>query len=144
LRERRDGAGGVSAPDTAPLIVQGTRSPTQCTVSPIAVTNGERDLTSLLVGNITVCMTVPRDEGEAILPIHTSGVMNTSAGLDASRIAQLDRDLALTPEARVREADETARLSELAHGDAAPPGPRGFDRYEDFLDWQQFGRLRER
>jgi len=88
-------------------------------------------------------MTVPQDERKAILPIHPSGVVNTRAGLDASRLAQLHRDLALTPEARVREADETARLCELAHGHAAPPGPRGFDRYEDFLDWQQFGRLRE-
>lgn len=65
------------------------------------------------------------------------------AGLDASRLAQLERDLALSPEVRVREAEETVRLSELVRGDSPPPGPRAFERYEDFVDWQHFGRLVE-
>lgn len=65
------------------------------------------------------------------------------SGLDASRLAQLQRDLTLTPEARVREAEETMRLSELVRGHVTPPGPRAFERYEDFVDWQHFGRLVE-
>jgi hypothetical protein len=63
--------------------------------------------------------------------------------LDPSRLAQLERDLALTPEERVREAEETLRLSELLQKDETPPGPRVFERYDEFLDWQQFGRLVE-
>jgi hypothetical protein len=70
-------------------------------------------------------------------------VATLDSGLDASRLAQLQRDLALTPEARVREAEETMRLSELVRGHETPPGPRAFERYEDFVDWQHFGRLVE-
>lgn len=54
-------------------------------------------------------------------------------GLGESRLLQLRRDLALTPEQRVRLADETLRN---APASPAPPGPRFFDRYEDFLDWK--------
>jgi predicted transcriptional regulator len=57
-------------------------------------------------------------------------------GLGASRIAQLRRDLSLTPEQRVRAAEETLRLTELLR-------PRrveqivAFDSYEAFLDWKR-------
>ena len=55
-------------------------------------------------------------------------------GLGALRLDQLARDLALTPEQRVREADETLRLT-------LRESPRvqqllAFDRYEDYLDWK--------
>lgn len=58
-----------------------------------------------------------------------------ASGLGSSRRAQLIHDLSLTPEARVRAAEETLRLTELrskprTHQLAA------FDRYEDFLDWK--------
>lgn len=57
-------------------------------------------------------------------------------GLGASRRAQLIRDLTLTPEERVREAEETVRLTEpqskiRTHQLAV------FDRYDDFLDWKR-------
>jgi len=57
-------------------------------------------------------------------------------GLGASRSAQLTRDLALTPEQRVREAEETMRLAE------ARERPRAhqivaFDRYEDYAQWKR-------
>jgi hypothetical protein len=56
-------------------------------------------------------------------------------GLGSSRLNQLTRDLALTPEERVRAAEETLRASPT-------DGPRthrviAFDRYEDFLEWQR-------
>jgi len=51
--------------------------------------------------------------------------------------------VAMCTEARVREAEETVRLSELLHSDVPPSGPSGSERYEAFLDWQQFGRLVE-
>lgn len=56
-------------------------------------------------------------------------------GLGSSRLAQLKRDLALTPEARVRAAEETLRASPAE----APRTHRviAFDRYEDFLEWQR-------
>jgi Ribbon-helix-helix protein, copG family len=57
------------------------------------------------------------------------------AGLGPSRLAQLTRDLGLTPEERVREAEATAR--------AVPRYQRGriqrvisFERFEDYLDWK--------
>lgn len=57
-------------------------------------------------------------------------------GLGASRLAQLSRDLALTPEARVREAEATLRLSERVRRPKAQH-VIAFDRYEDFVDWKR-------
>lgn len=56
-------------------------------------------------------------------------------GLGASRLAQLQRDLQLTPEQRVRAAEETLKLDRLR---AEPVAHRviGFDRYEDYLDYK--------
>lgn len=68
------------------------------------------------------------DEAEAL-----SG---DGSGLGASRMAQLVRDMRLTPEQRVRLAEESLRLTELV-GTAAITPLRTFDRYEDFLDWKQ-------
>jgi hypothetical protein len=58
-----------------------------------------------------------------------------SSGLGTLRIHQLARDLALTPEQRVREADETLRLT-LAREPARVQQLLAFDRYEDYLDWK--------
>jgi len=60
-------------------------------------------------------------------------------GLGASRLQQLKRDLALTPEQRVREAEETALLTQPRES-ARVHQLMAFDRYEDFLQWQ---RLRD-
>lgn len=59
-----------------------------------------------------------------------------SSGLGASRFAQLIRDMALTPEARVRVAEETLRLTQ-ALGKAEITPLLTFERYDDFLDWKQ-------
>jgi hypothetical protein len=56
--------------------------------------------------------------------------------LGASRLDQLRRDLALTPEERVRAAEETLRLTQLQHG-PRPQQVLAFDRYEDYLDWKR-------
>ena len=64
---------------------------------------------------------------------------NTEAqGLGPSRLAQLRRDLALTPEERVRAAEGTLKLDRIRHAGAARQ-VIGFDRYEDYLDykWKQ-------
>lgn len=58
-----------------------------------------------------------------------------------SRETELRRDLQLTPEARVRAAEETLRATDRE------AGPRRntvvlFDRYEDFLDWKDSPRSR--
>ncbi|WP_396207921.1 ribbon-helix-helix protein, CopG family [Gemmatimonas sp.] len=56
--------------------------------------------------------------------------------LDASRAAQLRRDLALTAEARIREAERQA-----AEIDEAAPvrfeEPRRFANYDDFVAWRR-------
>jgi len=64
------------------------------------------------------------------------------AGVGEQRRAQLEADLALTPEERVKEAERTARLSDLV-----APKRRGdrvltFDAYEDYLEWDRRERLR--
>lgn len=66
----------------------------------------------------------------------------STPGLGESRLAQLRRDLALTPEARVRAAEETVRLAERV------PGPKAryviaFARFQDYIDWRR-GRDRLR
>ena len=58
-------------------------------------------------------------------------------GLDEQRLAQLVADLQLSPEQRVREAEETAQLALRLH-----PRPRAaqvlaFQTYEDYLDWRE-------
>lgn len=59
------------------------------------------------------------------------------AGLGPSRQAQLEADLALDPEERVRLAEETTRLAELRG--SAPVRDRVivFDRHEDFFGWEK-------
>ncbi len=60
-------------------------------------------------------------------------------GLSDSRLAQLEADLALTPEQRVREAERTAREGELTRGRARTARRIvQFDRYEDYLDWKRW------
>lgn len=58
-------------------------------------------------------------------------------GLGEHRLAQLESDLALTPEQRVREAEETLRPTET--DERGRPGERllTFDSYEDYLDWKR-------
>lgn len=57
--------------------------------------------------------------------------------LGESRLEQLRRDLALSPESRVLEAEETSGLGSAS---AKPRGPRHFSSYDEFLEWR---RLRE-
>lgn len=60
----------------------------------------------------------------------------------AYRRGQLEADLGLTPEGRVREAEETARLGELAgRGRGARQYALTFDRYEGYLEWKWSGEL---
>ena len=56
-------------------------------------------------------------------------------GLSPSRLAQLRQDLLLTPEERVRAAEETLRLDRLREVDV-PRRVIGFERYEDYLDYK--------
>ncbi|HEX9633521.1 MAG TPA: ribbon-helix-helix protein, CopG family [Gemmatimonadales bacterium] len=57
-------------------------------------------------------------------------------GLGPSRLAQLEADIALTPEERVRDAERTARAVP-AHPQAPASRLVVFDRYEDYLDWKR-------
>ncbi len=59
-------------------------------------------------------------------------------GLGESRRAQLLADLRLSPEERVRAAEETARVSWMLR----PPLAKrvlSFERYEDYLEWKRRG-----
>ena len=58
------------------------------------------------------------------------------SGLGPSRLAQLRRDLALTPEERVRAAEETLRLTELRTSRRSEQIV-AFDSFEEFLDWKR-------
>jgi hypothetical protein len=57
-------------------------------------------------------------------------------GLGPSRLAQLEADLALTPEERVLDAERTARAVPDRPGQAVSR-LLVFDRYEDYLDWKR-------
>jgi predicted transcriptional regulator len=62
----------------------------------------------------------------------------TEAVADARR-RHIEADLRLSPEQRLRRADELARLSKLA-GQRRAGGRRqiiGFDTYEDYYRWKQ-------
>ena len=56
-------------------------------------------------------------------------------GLGPSRQAQLEADLRLTPEERVREAERTLQVDEARRGPAGMDRILTFDRYEDYLQW---------
>ena len=57
-------------------------------------------------------------------------------GLGALRLAQLAADLRLTPEQRVRAAEETARVA-AARRRLRAHRAIGFDRLEDYLAWKR-------
>jgi hypothetical protein len=54
--------------------------------------------------------------------------------LDPLRLAQLESDLRLTAEQRIRAAEATARVGERARGRARSHWVLSFDRYEDYVD----------
>lgn len=59
-------------------------------------------------------------------------------GLGPSRLNQLEADLRLTPEERVRAGEDSARLGEVVAGARRrPAGLLFFDRYEDYLEWKR-------
>ncbi len=60
-----------------------------------------------------------------------------STGLGTYRRAQLEADLALTPTERVREAEQTARVTELAARGRRGDRVLTFDHYEDYLEWKR-------
>jgi predicted transcriptional regulator len=57
-------------------------------------------------------------------------------GLGRARLDQLRLDLKLTPEERIRAAEETLRLSRR-RGARQPRQLLQFDRFEDYLDWKR-------
>ena len=69
-------------------------------------------------------------------PAPDVAIADSRPGLGQSRRQQLLADLRLTPEERVRAAEETARVTTLM------PAARvhrilAFDRYEDYLAWKK-------
>lgn len=58
------------------------------------------------------------------------------SGLGESRLAQLEADLALTPEERVLAAESTARVAELRGRRPQRDRVIGFERFEDFRAWE--------
>lgn len=66
------------------------------------------------------------DIDEAVAPIK---------GMSPSRLAQLKLDLLLTPEERVRAAEETLKVDRLREA-GVPRGVMVFDRYEDYFDYK--------
>ena len=76
----------------------------------------------------------PRTGSEAPV-VREAGPVPYSAGLGEQRLAQLEADLALTPEQRVREAERTARAGPRRR--RAGHQLQFFDRYEDYLEWKR-------
>ena len=63
-------------------------------------------------------------------------------GIGEQRRAQLLADLELTPEERVKEAERTARVSELLYPKHRLDCILTFDTYEDYLEWDRHEGLR--
>lgn len=71
--------------------------------------------------------------GNASLEDSAQGANARSEGLSPSRRAQLEHDLELSPEERVRAGEETLKLDRLRRTHIQHR-VIGFDRYEDYLD----------
>lgn len=80
------------------------------------------------------------DAGGAAAAVVREVGPGTQAGLGLGdyRRRQLEADLALTPEQRVREAEETSRLSEVKGRGWRGDRLLTFDRYEDYLAWERW------
>jgi predicted transcriptional regulator len=76
---------------------------------------------------------VSRSEHAAAL---SQSIAGARPGLGASRLDQLRRDLKLTPEERVRAAEETARLSDRARAPVTQYVTI-FERAQDYVDWKR-------
>lgn len=74
---------------------------------------------------------------EALRVAEPTAPLYGAPGLGDYRLAQLEADLALTPEERVREAEETARVAEVGSPGCRPHRILLFDRYEDYLEWKR-------
>ena len=86
---------------------------------------------------VSFAMVAAADANEDLMPI------GPTSGMTASRLAQLRADMLLTPEARVRAAEETLALDRVLHQEVRR-SIIGFERYEDFLDYKSNARrLRE-
>jgi len=65
-----------------------------------------------------------------------SGAAPLVPGLGDARRAQLAADVQLSPEERVREAEETLRATEIRRR-RGRQGIVAFDHFEDYLDWKR-------
>ena len=62
----------------------------------------------------------------------------TAPGLGPQRLAQLESDLRLTPEERIRAAEETARLgTRVGRAPARANRLISFDSYQDYVEWKR-------
>ena len=73
-------------------------------------------------------------------PAHRVEKASFKPGMGALRRAQLAADLRLSPEARVRAAEQTARVS-AARERLRAERVIGFDRYEDYLAWKRLEEI---
>jgi hypothetical protein len=64
-----------------------------------------------------------------------------AAGLGPYRLAQLEADLRLSAEQRVKESEQAARVTELRTMPLRSERILTFDRYEDFLEWERWEEL---
>ena len=78
-------------------------------------------------------LTVGPSTGAARQPVPSPGV----SGLGAQRRAQLEADLRLAPEERVKEAERTARAADRPASRGRRDRLISFERYEDYLDWKR-------
>lgn len=90
-----------------------------------------------------VAAAVPAVSGERSVREPERRPYGVVSGLGPSRQTQLEADLTLTPEERVKAAEQTARVPDLV---GPAPSRRDrilfFDSYEDYLDWKRREDLR--
>ncbi len=82
------------------------------------------------------------DQGGRAPAVHeVSRAPSYGLGPGDYRRAQLEADLRLTPEERVREADDTARHGELSDRESGRQRLLVFETYEDYLAWQRWADI---
>lgn len=84
---------------------------------------------------------VPAEGRPVVEAARSSGSNMRAASLGPYRLAQLESDMRLSVEERVKESELAARVTELRTTPLRSERILTFDRYEDFLEWERWEEL---
>ncbi len=79
----------------------------------------------------------PAPSARAVREVAAPPYVAPAPGLGEQRLAQLEADLRLTPEQRVREAEEIVEMAFRLHRPPRAGQVLAFATYEDYLAWKR-------